>query len=253
MPQLSDTVPFFARPPPQQALEEGARLDGRGFEQFRTVFLNTGAISQATGSAYAEFSKTKVMAAVYGPRPSDRKTSFSEEGRLQCDVKFATFATRQRSKSFAQSPDEREVSGNVQAALQSAVQRHSFPKSNVDVYCMVLESGGSDVAVAITAASLALADAGIEMYDLVSACSVSRVKGQLLLDPTSEESYHEDGTVLMAMMPTASLVTQLVMAGEWSDSQSKEAMELCMGGCAQIDSVARQCLRQAAGAATSVN
>ena len=71
-----------------------------------------------------------------------------------------------------QSPDEREVSGNVQAALQSAVQRHTFPKSNVDVYCLVLESGGSDVAVAITAASLALADAGIAMYDLVSACSV---------------------------------------------------------------------------------
>lgn len=46
-------------------------------------------------------------------------------------------------------------------------------------------------------------------------------------------------------------VTQLVMAGEWSDSQSKEAMELCMGGCAQIDSVARQCLQQAAVAAIS--
>lgn len=38
----------------------------------------------------------------------------------------------------------------------------------------------------------------------------SRVKGQLLLDPTSEESYHEDGTVLMAMMPTASLVSDAV-------------------------------------------
>ena len=48
-------------------------------------------------------------------------------------------------------------------------------------------------------------------------------------------------------------VTQLVMAGEWSDSQSKEAMELCMGGCAQIDSVARQCLQQAAGAAASAS
>lgn len=35
----------------------------------------------------------------------------------------------------------------------------------------------------------------------------SRVKGQLLLDPTSDESYHEDGTVLMAMMPTANLVS----------------------------------------------
>ena len=36
----------------------------------------------------------------------------------------------------------------------------------------VLESGGSDLAVAITAASVALADAGVELYDLVSACQV---------------------------------------------------------------------------------
>ena len=60
----------------------------------------------------------------------------------------------------------------MQAALEAAVQRHTFPKANVDVYCLVLESGGADAAVAITAASLAIADAGIEMYDLVSACSV---------------------------------------------------------------------------------
>ena len=60
----------------------------------------------------------------------------------------------------------------VHAALEAAVQRHTFPKANVDIYCLVLESGGADAAVAITAASLAIADAGIEMYDLVSACSV---------------------------------------------------------------------------------
>lgn len=60
----------------------------------------------------------------------------------------------------------------VQAALEAAVRRHTFPKANVDVYCLVLESGGADAAVAITAASLAIADAGIEMYDLVSSCSV---------------------------------------------------------------------------------
>ena len=66
------------------------------------------------------------------------------------------------------------MSALVQAALQSAVQRQTFPKANLDIYCLVLESGGADTAVAITAASLALADAGVEMYDLVSACSVVR-------------------------------------------------------------------------------
>ena len=64
------------------------------------------------------------------------------------------------------------MSGQMLAALEAAVLLHTFPKSNVDVYCLILESGGSDLAVCISAASLALADAGIEMSDLVSACSV---------------------------------------------------------------------------------
>ena len=71
-----------------------------------------------------------------------------------------------------QTPEERDISSVVQASLEAAVQTQTFPKANVDVFCLVIESGGSDTAVAITAASLALADAGIEMYDLVTACKV---------------------------------------------------------------------------------
>ncbi len=95
--------------------------------------MQAGMLSQAAGSAYVEFGNTKVMAGVcvpipdifvtvtvqsvhlpkiaketlsvlllrYGPRESDRREAFSDEGRLQCDVKIATFATRQRG-SFGQ-------------------------------------------------------------------------------------------------------------------------------------------------------
>ena len=37
----------------------------------------------------------------YGPRESDRREAFSTEGRLQCDVKIASFARRER-KGFGQ-------------------------------------------------------------------------------------------------------------------------------------------------------
>ena len=47
------------------------------------------------------YSATGILNCRYGPRPSDRKTSFSEQGRLQCDVKLASFATKQRAKSFS--------------------------------------------------------------------------------------------------------------------------------------------------------
>lgn len=69
---------------------------------------------------------------------------------------------------------ERELALQLRTALLPAVQLTTFPNSTVDVTCMILESGGSELALAICAASLALADAGIQLFDLVSACGVVR-------------------------------------------------------------------------------
>lgn len=60
----------------------------------------------------------------------------------------------------------------MQAALESAVQLEAFPKSIVHIKCIIMESAGGDLAVLITAASLALADAGIPMLDLVTAVAI---------------------------------------------------------------------------------
>jgi len=76
------------------------------------------------------------------------------------------------------------MSNQMLAALEAAVLLHTFPKANVDVHCLVLESGGSDLAVCISAASLALADAGVEMSDLVSACSIVSPTYLALRDPS---------------------------------------------------------------------
>ena len=46
-------------------------------------------------------------------------------------------------------------------------------------------------------------------------------------------------------------VTQLVSRGPWSSSQLREAMELAMGGCAQLDALARQVLKTAAAEAAA--
>lgn len=87
-------------------------------------------------------------------------------------IRLSTQCTPYVCNAILQSPEEREYSSMMQTALEAAVQLSSFPKAVVDVYCLVLEAGGAELAVAITAASLALADAGIEMRDLVTACSV---------------------------------------------------------------------------------
>jgi exosome complex component MTR3 len=59
-------------------------------------------------------------------------------------------------------------------ALEVSVNLDKFPKSVIDVYALVLEDDGSALAAAIICGSLALADAGVELYDIVSACAAVR-------------------------------------------------------------------------------
>ncbi len=61
----------------------------------------------------------------------------------------------------------------MEAAIAPAIRLDLLPKSVVDVYIQVLEMDGvaAMMGAAVSCVSIALADAGIEMYDLVAACS----------------------------------------------------------------------------------
>lgn len=185
------------------------------------------------------------MIGVYGPRQNERRTVFRDNGCINCEFKLPTLPKTQQL-IFQQAQEERELSAIIETALESVVETSTFPKLVLDVYCEVLTAGGSEVAVAITAAALAIADAGVEMRDLVTACSVSKLRGVLVLDPTEQETYREDGGVLLAATGMSGEVAQLVTRGKWGDGELKEALELCLGGCGQLDAAAREALKEAA-------
>lgn len=120
------------------------------------------------------------MCAVYGPKtipPSSNAPEFP----LSIHVQLAPFSGSAYIP-YGRSDIEGEIALIVQQAVAPAVCVHLLPKSIVQVYIIafftqvnikVIQSDGinSLIASAVIATSLALADAGIEMYDLVSACS----------------------------------------------------------------------------------
>lgn len=220
------------------------RSDARGFHQCRPAFLRTGAVNAASGSAYAEFGNTKVIVSVFGPRESKKAMMYSDVGRLNCNVSYTTFATPVRG----QGSDNKEFSSILHKALEGAIILDSFPKTTVDVFALVLESGGSDLPVVISCASLALADAGIMMYDLVASVSVSCLGKNLVIDPISEEERYQDGSVMISCMPSRNEVTQLTVTGEWSTPKIHEAMELCLDACSKLGKIMRSCLKEATSA-----
>lgn len=64
----------------------------------RSIFVQTGLVSQASGSAYLETETIKLACAVYGPKQVKSKV-YSNEAELNVDVRFASFATRRRKKA----------------------------------------------------------------------------------------------------------------------------------------------------------
>ncbi|MEM2725753.1 MAG: exosome complex exonuclease Rrp41, partial [Candidatus Bathyarchaeia archaeon] len=48
--------------------ENGLRVDGRRPDELRPIKMEVGVLSNADGSAYIEQGKSKILAAVYGPR-----------------------------------------------------------------------------------------------------------------------------------------------------------------------------------------
>ncbi|XP_039297454.1 exosome complex component MTR3 [Nilaparvata lugens] len=170
----------------QVVKSNGKRTDGRKHDEIRKIFLKTSVMSQAKGSAYIEVGNTKVICSAFDPREIPNNNKFSLNGELFCEFKFANFSQKKR-RGFIRDAEEKDLSVCLKRALEPAVCRHEFPNFQVDVYALVLEDDGGALAAAITCASLALADASIPMYDLVTALTLGVHGDYKFLDPTSEE------------------------------------------------------------------
>ena len=217
--------PFPSQPSERESLQVRG---GRPGSQFRPTHMKVGVVGRAVGSAYIEAGGTKIIAAVYGPRQTE-KAHYSEKGRLKCDLRY-TSVTSPDPERHARSSEEKEPSLQVHRALEVSVRLEKYPKSVIDVFIMVLDNDGGVLPLAITCSSLALAHAGIEMFDLVAACSATSIAQSVYLDPTAAEETRaavqavrraegEDagsvgGSAMLATMPSLGRVTLLAQAGE---------------------------------------
>ncbi|KAI8097719.1 ribosomal protein S5 domain 2-type protein [Halteromyces radiatus] len=217
--------------------EKNRRLDDRTIHDLRPIFMKTGLVTQSNGSTYIEMGNTKLVCAVYGPRQL-KKTGFSPQGILNCEFKFSTFSCTKR-RGHMRDAQEREYSNTLIQALTPAVRLELFPKSAVDIYVNVLENDGTNacLATAIIAASMALADAGIEMLDQVTACSAVFSQKSILMDGTDTEEKQQDGALMLSYMPSLNQVTHILQAGRLENDDISKAMEQCIDGCSKIYSV----------------
>jgi exosome complex component RRP41 len=224
--------------------DNGKRTDGRTETELREIKINVGVIKNADGSAFIEFGMNKILAAVYGPREVHPKhMALPDRCVLRCRYHMTPFSTDTR-KNPAPSRREVEISKVMREALEPALMLQDYPRAAIDVYVEVLQADGGSRCAGITAASVALADAGINMRDLVAACAAGKINGKIVMDINDTEDKEGEADMPVAYMPHLDQVTLLQLDGILDDKQFPECLDEAIRGCKMVYEIQRRALMQ---------
>ncbi|NTV23386.1 MAG: exosome complex exonuclease Rrp41 [Nanoarchaeota archaeon] len=223
------------------------RLDGRKFDELRPITAKVGVIKNADGSAYFKIGNTIAYAAVYGPRDLYPKfLQNPEKGILRCNYNMMPFSGSGERVRPGPSRRSKEISYVTEAALSPVVNLEDFPNTVVDVFIELSQTDAGSRCAGICAASMALADAGIQMKDLVAAISVGIVDGQILLDLDYQEEAYDKGDVAdvpIAVIPSTGQLSLLQMDGQISKKDLMKALEMGKNAVNQIIEAQRKALK----------
>jgi exosome complex component RRP41 len=223
------------------------RADGRKFNELRPLKIEAGVLEKADGSAYLEIGGNKILAAVYGPRELHvRRIMRPDMAVIRCRYNMAPFSVGERKRP---GPDRRsvEISKITADALRPAIFLEKFPRSTIDVFIEILEAEGGTRCAGITAASVALADAGVPMRDLVVSCAAGKADGNVIMDLSEDEDKDGEADVPVAIMPRSGEITLLQTDGNLTPDELDKALDLAIEGCMKISEAQKNAIKNRYG------
>ena len=161
---------------------------------------------------------------------------------LKVRYHMAPFSVQER-KSPAPSRREVELSKVIKESLEPALFLELYPRTGVDVFIEVLQADGGTRCAAITAAALAIADAGVPMRDLVVGCAAGKVDDTVVLDLYDAEDKLGAADVPVAYMPALNAITLLQMDGILEPAEFEKAVYMAMEGCKKIYEMQKEALK----------
>ncbi|XP_026190393.1 exosome complex component MTR3 [Cyclospora cayetanensis] len=239
-----------------QPFLQGRRRDGRLPEEVRPMHVQTLSLGSASGSAFVSLGNTKVYCAIFGPRSAGR-SDLQDRGFIKVDYRGSPFFNKKAEDGSGSTEQSAML---LHQALDSAVQLQRYPKSIIEVCVMVLEDDGGALPAAITCAGLALADAGVELYDLVTGASAyafsykdesGATRQAICLDLDASEyaaykDYPDFTAIHFGFCPALSSICCLQCRGPLIGGTSGEQLfSLCEAVCTAIGMEVRRCLQSA--------
>ncbi len=206
-----------------------------------------GVVPRADGSALFSFGDTIAIAAVYGPKPlHPQHLQNPQKGIVRCFYDMLSFSVTERKKPGS-SRRSQEISKITEWALSKVLLLDEFPNTVVDVHISVLQANASTRVAGINAASLALAQAGVPMKEMISAVSIGKLDTTIVTDVIKEEEDYEDGEgatdIPMAFLSNSGKISLLQLDGKCSPRHLKEAIEAGEKACKKIAELQKKTLK----------
>ncbi len=223
------------------------RADGRKVDELRPMEAKTKVVPNAAGSASLKIGKTWAIAAVYGPREIyPRFLADPKKGKLRCHYSMMPFSGSGERIRPGSSRRAQEIAHVMTKALEPVVDLTAFPNSVVDVFVELPQTDAGTRCAAISAAAMALADAGIPMKDMISSVAVGQVDGLVCADLTyNEEAYPAAvSDIPVAMTHNSQEITLLQMDGEISKEDLMKSLEMAKTATQKVYEVQMKALKE---------
>ncbi|KAF8437345.1 ribosomal protein S5 domain 2-type protein [Terfezia claveryi] len=255
---------------------EGLRIDGRRWNELRRISAQMSTQSAADGSSYLEQGNTKIICTVIGPAEKGSGGAGGAgsggggggkggegDASVIFEVNYAAFSGTERKKRgrgdkcVYQSQiyqlgtkgwvliclDRRvaEMQSALQRTFASVILTHLFPRSEIMITIHILSQDGSVLATCINATTLALIDAGIPLYDYVTACtagsSSTYMSNEENADPMLDLNAIEEGDLPCLTLATVGGARGLALCNMENKVQLNRLegmIAVAVGGCAEL-------------------
>ena len=224
--------------------DDGLRLDGRKVDEMREVEIEAGILPAADGSAWVKHGLNIAVCAVYGPMEAHPR-KIQRQDRAVIDVRYnmAPFSTSDRIRPGF-NRRSREISKVTAEALESVVLVERYPRSKIRVEIEILAAEAGTRCVGLTAAAVALADAGIPMRDMIVGVAAGKIEGTVVLDLDKAEDNYGQADLPMGILPTTGEIAFLQMDGDLSVEEFNSCLEYNMKAAKEIHAIQIDALKR---------
>ncbi|KAA6395931.1 MAG: putative Eukaryotic translation initiation factor 1A [Streblomastix strix] len=174
----------------------------------------------AQGSSFLQVGQTQVFCSIFGPKERS-KSSRSQDAELFCSVQklsgsyfsennrggehtkvrdFQSVYERIQEQRHQEIHNDQQLAEKVLLAIRCAIRGEIYRKSQIEIAIVVVCDDGGILSSCINAASLALANAGIELLALITASYTAILPSALSLEPDQRVISHSKGEVNISIL-----------------------------------------------------